>query len=234
MVSVSVAAALGDVALFRDLPERELDLLAHQVARKRFGRNALIFSQGDPGDGLHIVEEGHVSITRQSPEGDELILGLCEPGEYFGDLALFDREPRSATATAVDECTTLFLARAAFRAFLEDHPKALLTCLAAIVGQLRRCTDIADEIALLDIRSRLARRLLRLARDGMVDVEGDGRPRSSFQITQQQLASMLGATRESVNKHLSAFVDEGMVRLERGHVHLLDLERLGACSIGLH
>jgi CRP/FNR family cyclic AMP-dependent transcriptional regulator len=233
MVSVSVGAALRDVALFRDLPERELDLLAQQVARKRFGRNALIFSQGDPGDGLHIVEEGHVSITRQSPEGDELILGLCEPGEYFGDLALFDTEPRSATATAVDECTTLFLGRAAFRAFLEAHPKALLTCLGAIVGQLRRCTDIADEIALLDIRSRLARRLLRLARDGMVDVDGDGRPRSSFQITQQQLANMLGATRESVNKHLGAFVDEGMVRLERGHVHLLDLERLGACSIGL-
>jgi CRP/FNR family transcriptional regulator, cyclic AMP receptor protein len=232
MPAPSIAAALRNVALFQDLPDQELDALVLKVARKRFGRNALIFSQGDAGDGLHIVEEGHVTISRQNADGGEVILSLCEPGEYFGELALFDGEPRSASATAVEECTTLYLSRSTFRAFLEAHPKALLTCLAVIVRLLRRCTDLVDEIALLDLRRRLARRLLRLAGDGIVGVGEAGRPSTSFRITQQQLASMLGATRESVNKHLNAFVDEGTIRLERGRIHLLDLERLERCSNG--
>ena len=101
-----------------------------------------------------------------------------------------------------------------------------------VVSQLRRCTDLADEIALLDVRSRLARRLLHLVRDGMVDGEDDSST-PSFRITQQHLANMTGATRESINKHLNAFVDEGIVRLERGRIHILNVERLEECSIGL-
>ncbi|HEX6508189.1 MAG TPA: Crp/Fnr family transcriptional regulator [Chloroflexota bacterium] len=234
MVTESVGEALHDVALFHDLGQAELDTLSHQVVRREFSRNELIFSQGDRGDGLYIVATGHVSITRQNPNGDELILAMYVPHEYFGELALFDDEPRSATATAIDECSLFFLSRAAFRGFLEAHPEALLTCLEVIVGQLRRTTDLADEIALLDVRSRLARRLLRLAQQGVVESERSA-PGSaaSYRITQQQLANMMGATRESVNKHLNAFVDEGMIRLERGHIHILDVKKLEACSIGL-
>lgn len=234
MVPETVSSALQNVALFRDLAPAELEALSHQVVRRDFSRNELIFSQGDRGDGLYFVASGHVSITRQNPNGDELILAMYVPDEYFGELALFDDEPRSASATAIDECSVLFLSRSAFRSFLGTHPAALLTCLEVIVGQLRRCTDLADEIALLDVRSRLARRLLRLAQQGVIESErslpGSSR---SYRITQQQLANMMGATRESVNKHLNAFVDEDMIRLERGHIHLLDEKKLEACSIGL-
>jgi CRP/FNR family transcriptional regulator len=234
MVADSVREALQAVALFRDLGGDELDLLSRQVVRRDFSRNELIFSQEDLGDGLYIVASGHVSITRQNPNGDELILAMYTPGEYFGELALFDEEPRSAGATAVDECSVYFLSRQAFRAFISAHPAALLLCLEVIVGQLRRCTDLADEIALLDVRSRLARRLLRLAKQGVVESDRmqPGSP-ASYRITQQQLANMMGATRESVNKHLNGFVDEGMIRLERGHIHILDFKKLEACSIGL-
>jgi CRP-like cAMP-binding protein len=228
----TVGDALRLVTLFHDLSEPELEGLSHQVVRRSYGRNELIFSQGDPGDGLYIVRTGHVSISRQNPDGDELIFGVYEPGEYFGELALFDREPRSASAAAIDDCSALFLARNTFRAFIQAHPAALLTCLEVIVAQLRRCTDIADEIALLDVRSRLARRLLRLAQQGIVDSETSDRPDSSFRITQQHLANMMGATRESVNKHLNSFVDEGVVRLERGHIQILDMDRLEECSAG--
>jgi CRP/FNR family transcriptional regulator len=234
MVTESVGDALREVSLFRDLAPHELATLAHQVVRKEFGRNEMIFSQGDRGDGLYFVASGHVSISRQNPNGDELILAMYVPGEYFGELALFDEEPRSASATAIEECSVLFLARSAFRSFLGTHPAALLTCLEVIVGQLRRCTDLADEIALLDVRSRLARRLLRLAQQGVVESERTvPGSTASYRITQQQLANMMGATRESVNKHLNGFVDEGIIRLERGHIHILDEKKLEACSIGL-
>lgn len=232
MATETITPVLRDVALFRDITGPEIGVLARQVVRRRYTRNQLIFSQGDPGDGLYIVLEGHVSITRQNPDGDELIFGVYGPGEYFGELALFDSEPRSADASAIDDCTILFLSRSAFRSFLEQHPTAVLTCLGVVVSQLRRCTDLADEIALLDVRSRLARRLLHLVRDGMVDGEDDSST-PSFRITQQHLANMTGATRESINKHLNAFVDEGIVRLERGRIHILNVERLEECSIGL-
>jgi CRP/FNR family transcriptional regulator, cyclic AMP receptor protein len=224
--------AIRAVLLFRELGPAELDALAHQVVQRRYGRNEVIFSQADRGDGLYIVVSGHVSIGRQNPDGDELIFAMYEAGEYFGELALFDQEPRAAGATSVDESSLLFLSRHNFRTFMDSHPGALWTCLAVVVAQLRRCTDLADEIALLDVRSRLARRLLRLAREGMISGGNAGAHDPTFRITQQQLANMTGATRESVNKHLNAFVDDGLIRLDRGRITLVDLARLEQASIG--
>ena len=157
------------------------------------------------------------------------------PGEYFGELALFDDEPRSASASAIDECSLYFLSRAAFRSFLETHPAALLSCLEVIVGQLRQCTDLADEIALLDVRKPAgAPAPAPWPTQGVLESErAQPAGTTSYRITQQQLANMMGATRESVNKHLNGFVDEGMIRLERGHIHVLDFKKLEACSIGL-
>jgi CRP/FNR family cyclic AMP-dependent transcriptional regulator len=232
-MSVDISgAAIRDVALFRDLPDAEIAALVSQVVRRVYGRNELIFSQGDAGDGLYVVEAGHVSISRQNIEGDEVIITMQEPGEYFGELALFDQEPRSATATAVERATLLFLSRDAFRAFLEAHPRALFTCLEVVVQQLRRCTDLVDELALLDVRSRLARRLLRLLDQGVVETSLGSSSHAELRITQQHLASMTGATRESINKHLNALVDEGVIRLERGRIRIIDREALEECSVG--
>jgi CRP-like cAMP-binding protein len=109
---------------------------------------------------------------RQGPQGDGLLLTLAWPGEYFGELALFNGAPRSAAATALDDCRLLFLPRDAFRAFLQAHPAALWTCLEVIVGQLRRLTAVADDLALLDLRACLARCLLRLADQGALASAG--------------------------------------------------------------
>lgn len=225
MADTAVADLLRRVTLFRDLPPSVVQDLAHQVVRRRYGRNELIFAQGDRGDGLCILMEGHVSISRQNLEGDELILAVYEPGEYFGELALFDNEPRSANATSIDDTVLLHLSQQGFRSFIEAHPGAVFSCLQVIVRQMRRLTDLADEIALLDIRRRLARRLVRLAEQHAFATDEE-RSIAMFRITQQQLASMLGATRESVNKHLNQFVDEGLIRLERGKIRILDLKRL--------
>jgi CRP-like cAMP-binding protein len=234
-VPATVETALRGVVLFRELTDDELAVLARQATVRRHDRQTIIFSQGDPGDGLYLLLDGHVGISRQNVDGNELLLSVHERGEYFGELALFDSEPRSATAVAIDDCTLLFLSKAGFRAFLSDHPAALFTCLEVLTRRLRQLTDLADEIALLDIRSRLARRLLRLATQGIVASgdAGSGRAAGEFRVTQQQLASMLGATRESVNKHLNALVDAGIIRMERGRIRILDLARLRAASEGL-
>src|SRR5450759_403679 len=194
MATDTRTSVLRDVALFRGVPEDELDALARRLLVRQYTRNQLIFSHGDPGDGLYIVVKGHVSISRQNPDGDELIFGLCEPGEYFGELSLFDGEPRSATATSVDDSSIFFLPRGAFREFLTGHPGAVLKCLEVVVGQLRRCTELADEVALLDVRSRLAKRLLRLSEEQPIE-GGNGAREQGLRVTQQQLANMLGATR---------------------------------------
>jgi CRP-like cAMP-binding protein len=226
-ITGEISSVLRDVALFRTLPEAELAVLARQVVHRHFGRNELIFSQGDRGDGLYIVADGHVRISRENANGDEVIITLHEPGEYFGELALFDEEPRSASATAEGTTSVLFLARSVFREFLEQHPAALFACLQVVVRQLRRCTDLVDELALMDVRSRLARRLLSLENGGML-----GSADNSFRLTQQHLAQMTGATRESVNKHLNALVDEGVVQLWRGRIRILDREALEEYAIG--
>lgn len=226
-VSGASSLVLRDVALFRDLPDAEFAVLARQVARREYGRNELIFSQGDRGDGLYIVTDGHVAISRENANGDEVIITLHEPGEYFGELALFDDEPRSASATAEEATTALFLSRSLFRQFLEEHPAALFSCLQVVVRQLRRCTDLVDELALMDVRSRLARRLLSLQNDGMLDATDN-----TFRLTQQHLAHMTGATRESVNKHLNVLVDEGVVQLWRGRIRILNREALEEYAVG--
>jgi CRP-like cAMP-binding protein len=230
-----IVAALRGVPLFRGLAEEELAGLAARVVRKRYQRDEVIFGQGAPGNGFYIVARGHVGISRQGPQGDELLLTLAGPGEYFGELALFDGAPRSAAATALEDCRLLFLPRDAFRAFLEAHPAALWTCLEVIVRQLRRLTAVADDLALLDLRARLARCLLRLADQGALASAGSppGDRGGAMRITQQHLANMLGATRERVNKQLQAFVAEGLIALERGHVRIVDRAGLDACGAGL-
>jgi CRP-like cAMP-binding protein len=223
----SLSPVLRDVALFRDLPEPEFAELAQQLVRRDYGRNELIFSQGDRGDGLYVVTDGHVRITRENSEGNEVIITLHEPGEFFGELALFDDEPRSASAAAEEPTSVLFLSRPQFREFLEQHPAALYCCLQVVVRQLRRCTDLVDELALMDVRSRLARRLLSLESGGIL-----GGSDGTFRLTQQHLAHMTGATRESVNKHLNALVDEGVLQVTRGHIRILDREALEEYALG--
>lgn len=226
------SSALRDVALFRGLEDHELGVLAHQVVRRDYTRQEIIFSQGEPGDGLYVIVDGRVSVSRENWNGDEMIINIMKPGEYFGELALFDDQPRSATATAVDAVSLLFLARPAFRTFLETHPRVAFTCLEVVVRRLRHCTDLIDELALLDVHTRLARRLLWLADQGTVRDNASSQTAPLVRITQQHLASLTGATRESVNKHLNTLVDQGMIRLERGAIVIVDRARLEEAALG--
>ena len=218
-------AALGGMPLFRDLDAAELTTLAGTVRTRRFARGEVIFHRGDPGDALYIVLTGRVKISSPSDTGVEAILTTLRPGEWFGALALLDGAPRSASATAVDATDTLILPRDRFRQLVDDEPSIRDHVLTALAEELRRLTRHVEELHFLDIAGRLAARLIRLAEEQGVERD-DGAVRLDGPITQGEIAAMVGSTRQSVNKLLGQLVDDGLIRIERDAILILDLAAL--------
>jgi CRP-like cAMP-binding protein len=215
--------ALRRCALFEDCDAQVIDSVARQLRRRRFRRNEVIFHQGDPGEALHVVASGAVKIVLPSAEGEEAIIATLRPGDFFGELALLDGAPRSATAVALEPSETLVLPRAAFRELLDHDPGLRDALLAGLAHELRRLTSHVEELHFLDLAGRLAMRLVRLAREADPDSTV---VRLDWPYTQSDLASMIGGTRQSVNKLLSALVDDGLVAIERDTLVITDVEAL--------
>lgn len=216
--------SLRRCALFEECDEVALDGVVRQLRRRRFRRNEVIFHQGDPGDALHVVAAGAVKIVLPSTEGEEAIIATLRPGDFFGELAILDGAPRSATAVALESCETLELPRITFHDLLDRDPRLRDALLTGLAHELRRLTSHVEELHFLDLAGRLAMRLFRLAReadkDGVV-------VRLDWPYTQSDLASMIGGTRQSVNKLLSGLVDDGLVAIERDTLIITDVDALG-------
>lgn len=224
-VAESVIEALGRVSLFAELDRPTLERLASRVRARRFRRGEVLFHQGDPGDSLFIVASGAVKIVLPSEAGDEAILTTIRPGEFFGELALLDGAARSATAIALEGTESFVLPRASFRELIDTDPGARDRLLAALATELRRLTRHVEELHFLDMTGRLAARLARLA-DEAGEAQSGGEIRLAGPFTQGDLGAMIGATRQSVNKLLGAFVDDKLIRLDRDAIVILDLPRL--------
>jgi CRP/FNR family cyclic AMP-dependent transcriptional regulator len=220
--------ALERVQLFAGLDRGTLERLATGLRTRRFRRNEVLFHQGDPGDSLFIVTAGAVKIVLPSEEGDEAILATVRPGAFFGELALLDGAPRSATAVAMEPTETLVLPRDRFRQLIDTEPATRDALLAALAGELRRLTDHVEELHFLDMTGRMAARLLRLAQGAGAAgaAAADGTIRLDGSYTQGDLASMIGATRQSVNKLLGQFVDDGLIRVDPDAIVIVDLPGL--------
>lgn len=217
--------ALERVTLFAGLDRATLERLAAGLRTRRFRRGEVLFHQGDPGDSLFIITAGAVKIMLPSEEGDEAILATMRPGGFFGELALLDGAPRSATAVALEPTETLVLPRDRFRFLIDTEPASRDALLAALAGELRRLTDHVEELHFLDMTGRMAARLLRLANGSGVPGP-DGSVRLEGPYTQGDLAAMIGATRQSVNKLLGQFVDDGLIRVDREAIVIVDLAGL--------
>ncbi len=224
-----VMEALERIQLFSGLAPADLVRLAEGLRTRRFRRGEVLFHQGDPGDSLFIVSTGAVKIVLPSEEGDEAILTSIRPGSFFGELALLDDAPRSATAVAMEPTETLVLRREAFRALIDTSPAARDALLAALAGELRRLTAHVEELHFLDMTGRLAALLARLAQESGIPAD-DGSIRLDRPFTQGDLAAMIGATRQSVNKLLGMFVDDGLLRVDRDTIVVLDLPGLVRAS----
>jgi CRP/FNR family cyclic AMP-dependent transcriptional regulator len=224
-----VLASLAAIPFFGGLDPDALERLAASMRSRRFRRGEVIFHIGDPGDALFVIVSGEVKISLPSETGDEAILATLRPGDVFGELALLDGAPRSASASALMPTETVILPRDRFRELIATETGVRDALLASIAGELRRLTTHVEELHFLDITGRLAARLVRLAQESGTPL-ADGSLRLRTNLTQADLAAMVGCTRQSVNKLLGQFTDDGLLRLERDGIVVTDLEGLSATA----
>jgi CRP/FNR family transcriptional regulator, cyclic AMP receptor protein len=212
---------LARVGLFSDLSTAELVGLAALMRPRPYARDEVIYLRGDPGTAFYVIASGKVKIALTSPDGKELILRRYGPGGFHGEVALLDDEPRSADAIATEPSVLLVLQRDAFRQFLVDHPGVASKLLGTVSQYLRRNADLIQDATFLDVPARLARILLELAAEpGATELPPPGTVIPD-RMKQGELASLVGATRESINKWLGSFEKQGLIRVDKGQITLL-------------
>jgi len=203
------AGLLEGVPFLAVLPPEEREELAACLARRQLQKGDIIFQRDDPGQSLFIVERGAVRIYVPSSQGMDLTLAVLGPGDFFGDLSLLDGRSRSASAIASEQASLLVLDRADFLGFIGAHPQAAMAVLMVVAQRLREADEKASDLAFLDVAGRLAKRLLDLAASHGIS-RADG-ILIDLSLTQEELANMIGVTRESVNRNLSEFRRLGLV-----------------------
>jgi len=203
---------LQRVPLLAALTDSDREALARSASRRRYRRGDIIFQKDDPGHSLFIVARGSVRIYVPSTQGADLTLAVLGPGAFFGDLSLLDGRPRSASAAALGDTNVVILERSDFVAVIRTRPAAVMSVLAVVVRRLRETDEMASDLAFLDVGGRLAKKLLELAATNGVKRQ-DG-VLLDMPITQEELANMIGVTRESVNRNLSLFRRIGLVAKE--------------------
>jgi CRP/FNR family transcriptional regulator, cyclic AMP receptor protein len=212
---------LAQVGLFSDLSTAELVGLAALMRPRPYAKDEVIYLRGDPGTAFYVIASGKVKIALTSPDGKELILRRLAAGGFHGELALLDDEPRSADAIATEASVLLVLQRDAFRQFLAEHPGVATKLLGTVSHYLRRNAELIQDATFLDVPARLARILLELAGEpGATELPPPGAVLPD-RMKQGELASLVGATRESVNKWLGSFEKQGLIRYDKGQITLL-------------
>jgi len=226
MATVNNSSYLRQVDIFANLSEEDAqELMA--VARKRsFRAGEVIFHRDDPGQVLYVIKEGKVKIALISPDGQEISLVVFGKGECFGEFALLDGEPRSADAIALEKVECYTLQRSDFQNAIMKHPTIAIQVLEVLSRRLRKTDQMVENLIFLDVYGRVAKKLLELANEHGVKVD-DG-TRIEVRLTQQELASMVGASRESVNKVMGYFTDKQFISTDKHKItihRIADLQR---------
>lgn len=223
-------ALLARHFLLAKLDDTALDTLLAVSSERRFTNGQVIFQKGEPGTSMMAVLEGRVRISAYSEDGREIILNMVDPGQLFGEIALLDGKERSADATAMGKTQLLILDRRDFLPFLERNPKIAVQLIEVLCARLRHTSDMVESIAFLEFGARLARVLLQMA-------DHYGKPTENgllidLRISQSDLGNLIASTRESVNRQLSAWTQEGVIVIDQGKITLLDRETLSSLAQG--
>ncbi|GCE48889.1 CRP-like cAMP-binding protein [Thermosporothrix hazakensis] len=221
MEAESEITYLKQVDLFAGLSDADIQELSNVARKRTFRSGEVIFHRDDPGQVLYIIKEGKVKICLISPEGQEISLVVFGKGEYFGELALLDGLGRSTDAIALEKVECYTLQRSDFHKAIMKNPLIAIKVLEVLSKRLRNTDQQVEDLIFLDVYGRVAKKLLELANTHGVKVETG--IRIDVRLTQQELASMVGASRESVNKVLGYFTDKQFISTDK---HRITLHRL--------
>jgi len=224
---------LARVPLFQGFAPRELDALVPAARSVTVAARHEVFHKGDPGSQLYVVIDGRLKALTTSPEGNDVVFNVMGPGEVFGEVALLSESPRSATVRAIERCELLVLDRRDLFAFLRRNPDVAVRMLTVVVERLVRVSELVEDIQFLKLPVRLAKKFVLFA-------ERYGRPgkngavKIDLKLSQEEWGDLVGTTRESINKQMRAWGDEGLIRVDAGYVTLLKpeaIERLAFATL---
>src|SRR6266849_1803205 len=221
MQTESEAVYLRQVPLFAGLADEDIRELMSVAKRRTFRNGEVIFHREDPGQVLYVIKEGKVKISLVSPDGQEISLVVFGKGECFGELTILDGLPRSADAVALEKVECYTLQRSDFHQAIIKNPKIAIQVLEVLSKRLRTTDNMVEDLIFLDVYGRVAKKLLELADSHGTKVENG--TRIEVRLTQQALASMVGASRESVNKVMGYFTDKNFISTDK---HRITLHRI--------
>ncbi len=216
---------LARAGIFQGVEPDARAALVANMAFQELSRGGTVFDEGEQGDSVYIVLAGKIKIGRKAPDGRENMLAVMGPSDMFGELSVFDPGPRTATATAVTDVRLARLQHTALRAWMSDRPQIAEQLLRVLARRLRRTNDALADLIFTDVPGRVAKNLLQMAQR-FGERQADGSLRLTHDLTQEELAQLVGASRETVNKALADFAARGWLRLEGKSVVLLDEQRL--------
>ncbi|NQU03453.1 MAG: Crp/Fnr family transcriptional regulator [Syntrophaceae bacterium] len=216
---------LKSIDLFSSLNSEDTERLAALLRKRSLKKGEVLFRKGDEGIALYIVQKGSVRIVLPSRMGDEVSPAIFTEGDFFGEMALLDGMPRSADAVALEQTEVLALNRRDFLAFLQNNEMAIKAIFSYLSMRLRKTDDLLEDAYFLNISTRFARRLVELAQkrgrtgqDENIEID--------LRLNQSDLASIVGTTRESINKELRVLRERGIVHMAESKIRILDMKRL--------
>ncbi len=216
--------ALRGALLFSALDDEAAQALRASMTEHKAAKGAVIFAEGDQGDRLYVVMQGKVKLGSQADDGRENMFAVLGPGEMFGELSLFDPSPRQATAVALTDVTLLGLANESLQPWLTGRPEVAIGLLRALARRMRKTHDSLSDLVFTDVPGRVAKALIELAKK--FGEHQDNGMRVNHDLTQEELAQLVGASRETVNKALADFAQRGWIVLEQKSVLIKELDRL--------
>ena len=223
------AEFLTTVPIFAHVNPEQLQPLTGKLHRRRYQRGEVVFHQDDPADRLHIIVHGKVRISITSEDGREKDLALLQQGECFGEMALLDGSRRSATASAIDPLETMILFREDFLEFLDQHPEVVEDTTGMLTRRLRAVNRMLGDLAFLDVPTRVAKQLLELAKASTGEAAWQGPVEVA--VGQEELARLVGASRETVSRSLNSYRRLGILQTSHRRITIQDwqaLERMAA------
>lgn len=217
-------ALLARCELFGELPLADRQRVAGLCHRRKFPARQVIFYQGDPGRDMYIVASGRLKASVVSEEGKELSFFILRESDIFGELALLDGETRSATVTTIGPCELLVLRQRDFQALLKDQHRIGLKLLSMLAGKVRATTSLYESSVFVEIPGRLAGKLLEMAEEHGSKTEAG--TLIDLKLSQYDLGTLINASRESVNKQLKSWENDGVIRLQGGRILIVEPEAL--------